>query len=247
MWCRRRFAACIRWDKLASPDRALGYLQECVLNGCRSVLHRRRLRDLVAAQWERELNARPPVASAETSVISEEQRQAVMEVVRRLPTGSGRLSCCGFNWMSPMRISPRCSASRRSVCAHPLTGHWLRLAGCSGRCHERDGIPGARDALRGTAEKIGWDDIPPLRLPQDSRLAWLPLGHGRRRGIPGLRIVALGAAAACAAAAIIVVALAPGGMNARSRPLRAGPDTAFAGRPARHSFWRWPSRPGRRM
>jgi RNA polymerase sigma-70 factor (sigma-E family) len=66
------------WDRLADPDRALGYVRTAVLNGCRSALRRRTLgRRLTTYQ--------PPEASAETAALTNTERQEVMRAVRRLP------------------------------------------------------------------------------------------------------------------------------------------------------------------
>ena len=66
------------WENLIGPDRALPYVRSAVLNGCRSALRRQAVRrTLVMFQ--------PPAPSAEASVLTGEERQEVMQAVRRLP------------------------------------------------------------------------------------------------------------------------------------------------------------------
>lgn len=67
-----------RWDRLADPGRAVGYVRTAVLNGCRSALRRQATgRKLVIHQ--------APEASAEAAVLSREEREEVMRAVRALP------------------------------------------------------------------------------------------------------------------------------------------------------------------
>jgi RNA polymerase sigma-70 factor (sigma-E family) len=67
-----------RWDQLSDRGRALQYVRSSVLNGCRSVLRRRRHADVddVSA---------PPAASAEAVALTSEERREVMRALRRLP------------------------------------------------------------------------------------------------------------------------------------------------------------------
>jgi RNA polymerase sigma-70 factor (sigma-E family) len=67
------------WEHLVGPDRALSYVRSAVLNGCRSALRRQAVRRAVV------MFQPPAVASAEASVLSGEERQEVMQAVRRLP------------------------------------------------------------------------------------------------------------------------------------------------------------------
>jgi RNA polymerase sigma-70 factor (sigma-E family) len=66
------------WEHLAGPDRALAYVRSSVLNGCRSTLRRRAVRRALVT-FQR------PAVSAESSVLSNEERHEVMESIRRLP------------------------------------------------------------------------------------------------------------------------------------------------------------------
>jgi RNA polymerase sigma-70 factor (sigma-E family) len=67
-----------RWDRLADADSALYYVRASVLNGCRSVLRRRAARHRAEAY---DL----PAASAETVVLSGEEREEVIRALGRLP------------------------------------------------------------------------------------------------------------------------------------------------------------------
>ena len=66
-----------RWQHLSDPAKALPYLRSCVLNGCRTAL-RRSGRDRGAIH-------QPPVVSAESDVLSREERREVLDALRGLP------------------------------------------------------------------------------------------------------------------------------------------------------------------
>jgi RNA polymerase sigma-70 factor (sigma-E family) len=66
------------WGHLADSNRALSYVRSSVLNGCRSALRRRMARRALVT-FQR------PADSAEALMLSGEERQEVMEAVRRLP------------------------------------------------------------------------------------------------------------------------------------------------------------------
>jgi RNA polymerase sigma-70 factor (sigma-E family) len=67
-----------RWEYLASKDSAVSYVRTSVLNGCRSALRRSRVLELVPHQ--------PPARSAESEVLSRQERGEVVSALRRLPT-----------------------------------------------------------------------------------------------------------------------------------------------------------------
>ena len=70
-----------RWHSLADPAKALTYVRSSVINGCRTVLRRRRRQRGVDP-----LTGDPPGESAEAvALISEEHRQ-VLTAMRRLPS-----------------------------------------------------------------------------------------------------------------------------------------------------------------
>ena len=69
-----------RWSGLSNQDSAVRYVRSCVLNGCRSVLRRnssRAARPLAGYQ--------PPEISAESVVLTGEERREVMAALQRLP------------------------------------------------------------------------------------------------------------------------------------------------------------------
>jgi RNA polymerase sigma factor (sigma-70 family) len=65
--------------RLRDQDSALAYLRASVLNGCRSVMRSRR------RTWLRRVTHDPPVWSAESAVLSREDRRAVMAATALLP------------------------------------------------------------------------------------------------------------------------------------------------------------------
>ncbi len=67
-----------RWPHLSDRSRALGYVRSSVLNGCRSAL---RLRPTVELQEAHQ----PPAGSAETVLLTAEERGEVLRALRRLP------------------------------------------------------------------------------------------------------------------------------------------------------------------
>ena len=65
-----------RWDRVDNPP---AYLRISVINGCRSVLRRRRVARAYHSQWE------PPGSDASTPVLIAEEHREVMRAVHRLP------------------------------------------------------------------------------------------------------------------------------------------------------------------
>ena len=72
-----------RWEKLSDPGKALPYVRLSVLNGCRSQLrrHGRATAGLAAAGLA---DAALPMVSAESAVLSAEQRRSVLRALRQL-------------------------------------------------------------------------------------------------------------------------------------------------------------------
>ncbi|GAA4625650.1 SigE family RNA polymerase sigma factor [Actinoallomurus vinaceus] len=66
-------------DRLTDPDRALPYIRTSVINGCRTVLRRRRLAWRVVKTYD------PPVWSAESATLLGEERREVMAALGELP------------------------------------------------------------------------------------------------------------------------------------------------------------------
>src|ERR1700689_1306215 len=67
-----------RWHHLSDPAKALGYVRVSVLNGCRSHLRRQ-------PPVEFEPSHQPPASSAESAVMTEEQRREIISALRGLP------------------------------------------------------------------------------------------------------------------------------------------------------------------
>ena len=67
------------WHRLNEAGNALVYVRSAVLNGCRSVLRRRRRSDARATHYE------PPVVSAEASALNGEERRELIRALRGLP------------------------------------------------------------------------------------------------------------------------------------------------------------------
>jgi len=78
-----------RWDHLADPNKALGYVRSSVLNGCRTALRRGRLADRVRSY-------QPAAASAEAAVLSGEERREVVRALRRLPERQREVLVLGY-------------------------------------------------------------------------------------------------------------------------------------------------------
>jgi len=71
-----------RWSGLSDPGNAVHYVRSSVLNGCRSVLRRRTSSQASRALLGQQLT----VISAESAVLTGEERRAVMAALRRLPS-----------------------------------------------------------------------------------------------------------------------------------------------------------------
>ena len=72
-----------RWRSLSGPEKALGYVRVCVLNGCRSALrHRGRSRQrgaVLAQDWQ-------TVESAESTALVGEEHRQVLAALQKLPS-----------------------------------------------------------------------------------------------------------------------------------------------------------------
>jgi RNA polymerase sigma-70 factor (sigma-E family) len=73
-----------RWAKLSDPGRALAYVRSSVLNGCRSQL-RRHGRPVAGVTASGLADGTLPVVSAESAVLSAEQRRLVLHALQQLP------------------------------------------------------------------------------------------------------------------------------------------------------------------
>ncbi len=70
------------WSGLADPASAVHYVRSSVLNGCRTVLRRRASSQVSHGL----LGQQPTVSSAESAMLTGEERRAVMAALRRLPS-----------------------------------------------------------------------------------------------------------------------------------------------------------------
>jgi RNA polymerase sigma-70 factor (sigma-E family) len=66
-----------RWHGLSDPGKALSYVRSSVINGCRSVLRRRRRQASLAGD--------PPGESAEARALVGEEHRQVLTAIRSLP------------------------------------------------------------------------------------------------------------------------------------------------------------------
>jgi RNA polymerase sigma-70 factor (sigma-E family) len=107
------------WWRLREPDRALAYLRASVVNGARSALRRRG----VAQRW---LAAQPPLAdvrSAESGAVEVLQQQAVLALLRTLPTRQREaLVLRYYADLSEAEIADVMGISRGAVKSHAARG-----------------------------------------------------------------------------------------------------------------------------
>ena len=77
-----------RWDRLDHPTAAQAYLRTSVLNGCRTALSRRARYGVLSADTGAadRPSAGPALESAEATVVHDEEQQAVLAAIRRLPS-----------------------------------------------------------------------------------------------------------------------------------------------------------------
>jgi RNA polymerase sigma factor (sigma-70 family) len=71
------------WASLADQGKALHYLRSCVLNGCRTVLRRRR--PATSLELVDDESSRTHASSAEDALLAAEERRLVMRAIRDLP------------------------------------------------------------------------------------------------------------------------------------------------------------------
>ena len=69
-----------RWHGLSDPGKALSYVRSSVINGCRSVLRRRRRQAGLDPS-----TGDPPDESAEARALIDEEHRQVLAAIRRLP------------------------------------------------------------------------------------------------------------------------------------------------------------------
>ena len=135
------------WGRLADQSRAVFYLRSSVLNGCRDVL-RRSTRSLTLTLVDELPDApRTVTPSAESSVLSVEERQAVITAIRSCLPASAR------PWYSASTLTSRSGKSRGSWAsarapsgppppAPETTYLYPDLAVISGRARSTRPVPG---------------------------------------------------------------------------------------------------------
>jgi len=121
------------WGRLADQSRAVFYLRSSVLNGCRDVL-RRSTRSLTLTLVDELPDApRTVTPSAESSVLSVEERQAVVTAIRQLPARQREALVLRFYLDEPEREIARLMGVRpgtvRSTTARALAALGRLLEG----------------------------------------------------------------------------------------------------------------------
>lgn len=107
-----------RWEHLSDLGKALSYVRSAVLNSCRSALRRRRPEipgQFAALELEHE--------SAESAVLSEEERKAVMTALRRLPHRQREVLGLRFYLdMTEQEIAAQMGIGQSTVCSSAHRG-----------------------------------------------------------------------------------------------------------------------------
>jgi RNA polymerase sigma-70 factor (sigma-E family) len=98
-----------RWSHLDEQAKALGYVRSSVLNGCRSQLRRRPTVELDGS-------CAPPVTSAESAVLTAEERREIIRALRCLPARQREVLALRFYLDLPDdQIAAAMSISRSTV------------------------------------------------------------------------------------------------------------------------------------
>ncbi len=98
-----------RWSHLDEQAKALGYVRSSVLNGCRSQLRRRPTVELDGSDG-------PPATSAESAVLTAEERREVIRALRCLPARQREVLALRFYLDLPDdQIAAAMSISRGTV------------------------------------------------------------------------------------------------------------------------------------
>ncbi|GAB3961216.1 SigE family RNA polymerase sigma factor [Actinoallomurus acanthiterrae] len=99
-----------RWLRDGGPDDPAAYVRTAVMNGCRSVLRRRRAARLMRVVHD------TPVWSAESAALLGEERRAVLEEIARLPQRQREILVLRFYLdMSEAEIASELGVSRGTV------------------------------------------------------------------------------------------------------------------------------------
>jgi RNA polymerase sigma-70 factor (sigma-E family) len=112
-----------RWGSLRSPDAALGYLRTATVNGSRSALRKRGVRERYAAAQALSPDHTRPVDSAETSALVRTQRDEVLGVLYALPSRQREVLVLRYYLdLSESAIADALGISRGAVKSHASRG-----------------------------------------------------------------------------------------------------------------------------
>ena len=186
-----------RWETLRDPGKALPYVRSTVLNSCRSALRRGAPTELFAADLP---DFGLVLASAETVMLTTEQRRAVMTALRDLPSRQREVLVLRFYLdLSETEIATQMGIGKSSVRSaqhRALTalGRMLREV-VMNRAERKTVERVVRAAIDDTATEVGPGDLTPLHLvprtgtrrrggakPVRTRRAAVPAGRRDRRG-----------------------------------------------------------------
>ncbi len=111
-----------RWGSVRSPEAALAYLRTYVVNGSRSALRHRGVRERYAAVEAGE--CRPRIAtSAETSALAQQDHEEVMAVIGNLPVRQREVLVLRYYLdLAESDIATTLGISRGSVKTHAARG-----------------------------------------------------------------------------------------------------------------------------
>jgi RNA polymerase sigma-70 factor (sigma-E family) len=109
-----------RWQTLAEPDRALGYLRRAVVNRARSVLRHRGVQARHAAATA---SVVPDLPGADEHAVAGERRTAVLDALRRLPDRQREVLALRYYLdLSEAEIAETLGISRGAVKSHAARG-----------------------------------------------------------------------------------------------------------------------------
>ncbi len=112
-----------RWGSLRSPDAALGYLRTATVNGSRSALRKRGVRERYAAAQSGSPDLTRHVESAESSAVTSAQRDEVLAILNGLPTRQREVLVLRYYLdLSEIEIAAALSISRGAVKSHASRG-----------------------------------------------------------------------------------------------------------------------------
>ena len=117
-----------RWSALRTPEAALPYLRSCTINGSRSALRRRSVRDRFTARHR--TSEETTAASAEDSALRAGLREEVLATLTRLPVRQREVLVLRYYLeLSEYEIAAALGISRGAVKTHASRAmHTLRAA-----------------------------------------------------------------------------------------------------------------------